>query len=51
MIAPFAAARDRLDTIIGVGKRAAECVIAEPGSRSALLRSGPLVRSYVGWDE
>jgi transposase len=31
VIAPFAAARDRLDTSIGVGKRAAECVIAEIG--------------------
>jgi transposase len=31
VIAPFAEARDRLDTIIGVGKRAAECIIAEIG--------------------
>ena len=31
MIAPFAEARDRLDTITGVGKRAAECIIAEIG--------------------
>ena len=31
MIAPFAQARDRLDTITGVGKRAAECIIAEIG--------------------
>jgi transposase len=28
---PFARARDRLDTITGVGKRAAECIIAEIG--------------------
>ncbi len=42
VIAPFATARDHLDTITGVGKRAAECIIAEPGSRSALLRPGPL---------
>jgi transposase len=42
VIAPFAQARDRLDTITGVGKRAAECMIAEPGSRGALLRPGPL---------
>ena len=31
VIAPFAQARDRLDTITGVGKRAAECIIAEIG--------------------
>ena len=28
---PFAEARDHLDTITGVGKRAAECIIAEIG--------------------
>jgi transposase len=28
---PFSIARDRLDTITGVGKRAAECIIAEIG--------------------
>jgi transposase len=31
VIAPFAEARDRLDTITGVGKRAAETIIAEIG--------------------
>lgn len=31
VMAPFAVARDLLDTITGVGKRAAECVIAEIG--------------------
>jgi transposase len=31
VMAPFARARDHLDTITGVGKRAAECVIAEIG--------------------
>ena len=30
-MAPFVEARDRLDTITGVGKRAAECIIAEIG--------------------
>ncbi len=29
----FSAARDRLDTIPGVGKRAAECIIAEIGAQ------------------
>jgi len=32
VIAPFAVARDRLDTITGVGKRAAETIIAEIGA-------------------
>jgi transposase len=31
VLAPFAQARDRLDTITGVGKRAAECILAEIG--------------------
>jgi transposase len=31
VLAPFAVARDRLDTITGVGKRAAERTIAEVG--------------------
>jgi len=31
VMAPFAEARDRLDTIFGVGKRAAETIIAEIG--------------------
>ncbi len=38
---PFVRARDRLDTITGVGKRAAECIIAAAGSRGALLRPRP----------
>ena len=38
---PFTRARDRLDTITGVGKRAAETIIAEAGSRGALLRPRP----------
>jgi transposase len=32
VIAPFAEARDRLDTITGVGKRAAKCILAEIGA-------------------
>ena len=38
---PFVRARDRLDTITGVGKRAAETIVAEAGSRGALLRPRP----------
>jgi transposase len=32
VMAPFARARDRLDTITGVGKRAAETIVAEIGT-------------------
>ena len=32
VLAPFARARDQLDTITGVGKRAAETIIAEIGT-------------------
>jgi transposase len=48
VIAPFARARDQLDTITGVGKRAAECIIAEIGTDMAVFptagtwRRGPV---------
>ena len=53
-IAPFAATVTRLDEIPGVGVTTALAIIAESGSRSALLRSGPLRfswawRSARGW--
>jgi transposase len=38
VIGPFAEARDRLDTITGVGKRAAERIIAEIGERAPAPR-------------
>ncbi len=45
MIAPFAVARDRLDTITGVGKRAAEAIIAEIGvAMSVFPTAGHLPR-------
>jgi transposase len=52
VIAPFAAARDRLDTITGVGKRAAEVIIADmrrrhdrvPDRRAPGKLGGPLPR-------
>ena len=52
VIAPFAVARDRLDTITGVGKRAAEAIIADrrrrhdrvPDRRAPGLLGGPLPR-------
>ena len=37
VLALFAAARDRLDTITGVGKRAAECMLAEIGVDMAVF--------------
>jgi transposase len=37
VLVPFAQARDRLDTITGVGKRAAECMIAELGVDMAVF--------------
>ena len=42
LIAPFAAEVDLLDTITGVDRRAAECIIAESGRTAALLRRSPL---------
>ena len=46
MIAPFAVARDRLDTITGVGKRAAETIIAEIG---ADMRAFPTAGHLASW--
>jgi hypothetical protein len=46
VIAAFAAARDRLDTITGVGKRAAETIIAEIGTDMGC--SPPLPSGVVG---
>jgi transposase len=40
VIAPFAQARDRLDTITGVGKRAAETIIAEIGPDMSVFPTG-----------
>jgi transposase len=44
VIAPFAQARDRLDTITGVGKRAAECIIAEVGVDMSVFPPPPTWR-------
>ena len=48
VMVPFSRARDHLDTITGVGKRAAECIIAESlgGSASARLRSQSGIPSW-----
>jgi transposase len=48
VIAPFAQARDRLDTITGVGKRAAECIIAEIGVDMSVFPTAGHLASWAG---
>ena len=48
VIAPFARARDRLDTITGVGKRAAECIIAEIGVDMGVFPTAAHLASWAG---
>jgi transposase len=48
VIAPFAEARDRLDTITGVGKRAAECIIAEIGTDMGRFPTPAHLASWAG---
>jgi transposase len=47
-IAPFARARDHLDTITGVGKRAAECIIAEIGVDMSVFPTAAHLASWAG---
>ena len=48
VIAPFAEARDHLDTITGVGKRAAECIIAEIGTDMTTFPTAGHLSSWAG---
>jgi transposase len=45
---PFARARDHLDTITGVGKRAAECIIAEIGTDMTRFPTAAHLASWAG---
>jgi len=45
---PFEQARDRLDTITGVGKRAAECIIAEIGVDMSRFPTAGHLASWAG---
>lgn len=48
VLAPFAQARDRLDTITGVGKRAAECMLAEIGTDMSVFPTAGHLASWAG---
>jgi transposase len=48
VMAPSARARDRLDTITGVGKRAAETIIAEIGTDMSVFPTAGHLASWAG---
>jgi transposase len=48
VLAPFAEARDRLDTITGVGKRAAETIVAEIGVDMTVFPTAGHLASWAG---
>lgn len=45
---PFARARERLDSITGVGKRAAECILAEIGTDMSRFPTAAHLASWAG---
>ena len=47
-MAPFVEARDHLDSITGVGKRAAECIIAEIGVDMSRFATSGHLASWAG---
>jgi transposase len=48
VMSPFTTARDHLDTITGVGKRAAECIIAEIGTDMSVFPTAAHLASSAG---
>jgi transposase len=48
VLAPFARARDQLDTITGVGKRAAETILAEIGTDMSVFPTAGHLASWAG---
>ena len=48
VMTPFVEARNRLDTITGIGKRAAECIIAEIGVDMAVFPTAGHLASWAG---
>ncbi|HET9564678.1 MAG TPA: IS110 family transposase, partial [Mycobacterium sp.] len=48
VMVPFSHARDRLDTIPGIGKRAAECIIAEIGIDMGRFPTAAHLASWAG---
>lgn len=48
VMTPFVTARDRLDTITGIGKRSAECIIAEIGVDMSQFPTAGHLASWAG---